>query len=175
MQRVKEQPETLTQEEQERLLDAPSEKAPTGLRNKCILGLMLHNGLGINDIVGLKVGDIDWEKGVLKSWEEEVNLRDRALSLLKSWLKILDAEESDYLFRTLKGGKINGRYVREMLRRESQAAGITKTVNPKVIYETYKQNRLKTTPEGKNRVENDGGRQSTSDSEREKPPGRLEL
>ena len=46
-------PVTLEPEEVQNLLNQPSKRYPTGLRNKTIMSLMLHCGLRLSEVVNL--------------------------------------------------------------------------------------------------------------------------
>lgn len=57
---------TFTPEEVDRLLAAcRSEKTRTGLRDIALLVLVFSTGLRASEVVGLRVEDIDWDKGVI--------------------------------------------------------------------------------------------------------------
>ncbi|CAA9576353.1 MAG: hypothetical protein AVDCRST_MAG18-2592 [uncultured Thermomicrobiales bacterium] len=57
---------TFTPEEVDRLLVAcRSETTRTGLRDIAMLVLLFSTGLRASEVVGLRVGDIDWDKGVI--------------------------------------------------------------------------------------------------------------
>lgn len=52
-------PEVLTHEEQEALLRQPNAKNLNGLRNLCLLRLMLNTGLRSAEVLKVKTRDID--------------------------------------------------------------------------------------------------------------------
>ena len=58
-------PEVLTHEEQEALLGQPNAKNLIGLRNLCLLRLMLNTGLRAAEVLKIKTRDIDWSSGKL--------------------------------------------------------------------------------------------------------------
>jgi site-specific recombinase XerD len=58
-------PEVLTQEEQEALLGQPNANNLMGLRNLCLLRLMLNTGLRAAEVLNIKTRDIDWRTGKL--------------------------------------------------------------------------------------------------------------
>jgi len=45
--------------------------------------------------------------------------------------------KSNYFFPTLKGRKISGRYIQQMVKRYSQKAGIAKNISPHTLRHTY--------------------------------------
>lgn len=142
MRKQKRLPAVLNRYEQDALLKQPNPKAPTGLRNLCIISLMLKIGLRVNEIVDLKDDDIDWDKGRLQVRKSGV-ARERVLwvdeaeiSLLRKWreLKTIDSE---LFFTTLDGNRLKDRYIREMVKRLARKAGITKDVYPHLLRYTF--------------------------------------
>lgn len=135
-------PVVLNSYEQMVLLKQPNPKAPTGLRNLCIISLMLKLGLRVSEVINLKDSDIDWSRGRLHVREsgaaqERILWLDPAeLNILKGWLNIKPAGSS-YLFCTLDGGMLKDRYIREMIKRLSSKAGIKKDVYPHLLRYTF--------------------------------------
>lgn len=58
-------PAYLPAEEVERLVHAPDPATPAGRRDRAILLLLARLGLRAGDVVGLRLGDIDWKGGTL--------------------------------------------------------------------------------------------------------------
>jgi len=140
----------LSNSEQVALIKQPNQKAPTGLRNLCILMLMLKAGLRVGEVITLAVEDIDWEEckvylaesGAAK--ERTLWLDDELLGLLKAWRKIRPSE-SRYFLCTLKGRPLNDRYLREMVKRLGRKAGINKDVYPHLLRSTFAVNLIQET------------------------------
>jgi len=134
-------PEILTKEEQEALLSIPNPKAPTGIRNLCMLRIMLEAGLRLSEVTGLKREDFDLESGELKVEGGKEKKRrtlwagKESLELFKKWLQV--SPESRYFFPTLKGGKLDNRYVREMVKRLAGKAHINKNISPHTLRHTF--------------------------------------
>ncbi len=134
-------PDILTHQEQKMLLAQPNPKAPTGLRNLCMLRVMLNAGLRLSEIIHLSPDDQDVDTGELvirRSTGEPgrtlwLGEEDRAL--IARWQTI--KPESEYLFCTLKGDILKDRYVREMVKRLGRKAGITKNIFPHTLRHTF--------------------------------------
>jgi len=58
-------PVVLTEDEQERLLEQPNPRYPTGERNQTMLNLMLNTGLRLAEMTALKWRDLDLTTGKL--------------------------------------------------------------------------------------------------------------
>ncbi len=134
-------PETLTEEERLALLNMPNPKCPTGLRNLCMLRLMLNVGLRSGEVLGLRVRDINWTSGKLMVRQSK-NKKDRALwlndddlELLRRWRE--KKPDGELLFTTLGGKQINSRYLRALVARLASRAGIEKCVHPHTLRHTF--------------------------------------
>jgi integrase/recombinase XerD len=140
-------PVVLSAAEREALLTAPNQKAPTGLRNYCMLLLYLNLGLRASEAINLEVDSIDWQGGKVlvdgKGGKERVLwLSDSDLAALKRWRAVKPAGR--YLFCTLAGGKICDRYVRDFVKRYARKKGITaKDVHPHTLRHTFATDLLK--------------------------------
>lgn len=135
-------PDVLTDEERSALLKRPNRRAPTGLRNLCMIRLMLDAGLRSSEVLNLKVRDIDWMSGKL-SVREGKGQKDRTLwlnegdlELLKSWRE-RRPEPCELLFTTLQSGPVSGRYLRTMVARVAKKAGIEKRVHPHLLRHSF--------------------------------------
>jgi integrase/recombinase XerD len=137
-------PEVLTHEEQEALLRQPNAKNLNGLRNLCLLRLMLNTGLRAAEVLQVKIRDIDWSSGKLMVRQGK-GKKDRSLwvgeedlALLQLWIaKKAGLPESEWLFTNRDGRQINGRYLRRMVKRLATEAGISKDVHPHTLRHTF--------------------------------------
>ena len=135
-------PDVLTNEEQSALLKRPNRRAPTGLRNLCMIRLMLNVGLRSSEVLNLKVNDLDWMSGKLavrqgKGQKDRILwINEGDLELLKSWRE-RRPEQSDLLFITLQGRPVSDRYLRAMVARVAGKAGIEKRVHPHLLRHTF--------------------------------------
>lgn len=142
MRKQKRLPAVLNRYEQYALLKQPNPKAPTGLRNLCIISLMLKTGLRVNEIIDLKDEDIDWDNGRLHvrksgaAMERVLWVDEAEISLLNKWREVKSID-SEQFFSTLDGSRLKDRYIREMVKRLARKAGITKDVYPHLLRYTF--------------------------------------
>ena len=142
-------PQALNNYEQLALLRQPNPRAPTGLRNLCIISLMLKAGLRVNEIIELNEADIDWIEGKIKirgsrsAKSRTLWLEKGDLALLKKWREIKPEGAGGLLFTTLDSNMLNDRYLREMIKRLSRKAGITKDVYPHLLRYTFAANLMR--------------------------------
>lgn len=135
-------PEVLTEEEQKALLKQPNPRYPTGLRNLCLMRVMLDVGLRASEVLHLTTRDVDWMSGKLfvrqgKGKKDRVVwLNEDGLELLRRW-KEKRPMQGELLFSTLKGGPIRDNYLRAMVKRYSQKAEISKDVHPHMLRHSF--------------------------------------
>jgi site-specific recombinase XerD len=145
-------PMVLTQEEQDALLQQSNPNRRIGLRSLCLLRIMLNTGLRAAEVLNLKVSDIDWQGGKVMVREGK-GKKDRTLwigeadlKLLKKWLKYkAKLPESAFLFTTSDGKRLQDRYLRCMVKRLAQQAGIDKDVHPHMLRHTFATDLLRKT------------------------------
>lgn len=142
MSEIKRLPSVLSSYEQLALFKQPNPKAPTGLRNLCIISLMLKAGLRVSEVINLKNEDIDWENKKLHvagsgaARERILWIGQPELELLERWNSI-KPPDSAYFFSTLDGKSLQDRYIREMIKRLARKAGISKDVYPHLLRYTF--------------------------------------
>lgn len=135
-------PEVLTQEEQIALLNQPNKLCPTGLRNYCMMRIMLDVGLRSSEAIKLSVQDINWTTGRLKVRQGK-GQKDRMLWINEDLLEELGAWrevrpiQANNLFVTLKGEAINPRYLRAMVKRLGKKANIAKDIHPHMLRHSF--------------------------------------
>ena len=146
-------PEILSRQEVNRLLRACSPTAPTGIRNRALITVLYRAGLRLNEALWLYPKDLDpgagsirvlFGKGTQGSGRRArtVAMDPMAFSVLELWmtrraeLLLLEeqrtgrAPEQARLFCTLTGEPVQGQYVRKLMKRLADRAGIVKRVHP---------------------------------------------
>jgi len=142
-------PDTLTNDEREALLSQPNKRARTGFRDLAIIRLMLNVGLRSCEVLNISVEDVDWISGKLivrhgKSDKDRmVWMNEDDLEIIRKWKEL--KPQSPILFTTLKGRKINDRYLRAMVKRRAKKIGIKKDVYPHLLRHTFATDLLKST------------------------------
>jgi len=135
-------PDILSSLEKDQLLNQPNKKVMTGLRNFCMITLMLKYGLRVSEIRNLQVSDINYQEITVRIEESGgalgrvLWLRKEDLDYLQKWLNERK-QNSLYLFISLNGSRIKDRYIREMVKRLAGKAGIRKDVHPYLLRHTF--------------------------------------
>lgn len=137
-------PKTISRDEAAALIAAPNTRAPTGLRNRCILELMYRAGLRVGEVLSLEPRDVDLSSGTIRVLDgkggDGTGYFDESV---RPWLEQWKRERRHYavagspLFCTLKGGPVSVRYVEAMVKRMAKRAAITSTVTPHVLRHTF--------------------------------------
>ena len=108
--------------------------SPTGIRNRALLAVYLYAQLRCNEALDLRPMDIDAERGTLLVLQGKGGKRrvaaipcDIIQEYIQPWLAI--APVSPYVFCTHKGKRLTDSYVRRMLKRVADRAGILHRVH----------------------------------------------
>jgi integrase/recombinase XerD len=144
-------PDVLADSERAALLAQPNPKCATGLRNLCMLRLMLDTGLRVGEVLALQVRDLEWMAGKLTvrqgkgAKDRVVWVGEELLELLRQWREKKPISANGLLFTTLKGDELDTRYVRAMVKRLGLKAGIEKDLHPHLLRHTMATDLLRAT------------------------------
>ena len=138
--------ETLTAAEVEALMRACSRRGSSGIRNRALICLLWRAGLRISEALALKPKDIDRDAGTIRILHGKgdkartVGIDAGALAVLDAWLtrrKDLGLNGRHPVFCTLKGKRVESSYVRKVLPKLAEKAGIEKRVHPHGLRHTH--------------------------------------
>ena len=142
-------PEVLTEDEMERLLQAPDAGTPRGLRDRAMLELLYASGLRVSELVALQHAQVNRRAGVLRlsgkgGKERMVPFGECAAGWLERYLAeargaLLGAGAAavEDLFVTRRGRGMTRQAFWQLLRRYARRAGIRKTLSPHVLRHTF--------------------------------------
>ncbi len=131
--------EILTTDEVVSLINACSNRAPTGIRNRALIIILYRAGLRIDEALSLKPKDLDLDAGSVRilngkgSKARTVGLDPDSFAYVARWLDVRRARGINGhspVFCTLKGDKIKSPYVRTLFKRLAKKSGIEKRVHP---------------------------------------------
>jgi len=113
----------------------------SNLKHKCIVSLLYASGLRLNELLNLKIKDIDSSRMIIFVRAGKGN-RDRytilgesILTDLREYYKIYDPK--DYLFEGASGGKYTHTSVQMTVKRAAKNAGILKKVTPHTLRHSF--------------------------------------
>ncbi|MGP3147008.1 tyrosine-type DNA invertase [Serratia bockelmannii] len=131
----------LTKSEIEKILKI-SIRGQYGIRNYCLVFLAFTHGFRVSELCLLRLSDIDLEGKTicvyrLKNGLSTVHpLRNKEVSMLKDWLALrseLRGAESDWLFTSMKGGKLSRKRVYSLIATLGIKANISIRVHPHML------------------------------------------
>ncbi len=140
-------PDFLTVNEVNKLFNSISEDDVYELRDKAIFELLYSCGLRITEAIELNFSDINFEKGYISvvgkgSKERLVPMGEEAIRLLKKYSstsrsRIIGKRESDYLFISKKGSKLNRKSVWRLLKNYVARTRINKNITPHTLRHSF--------------------------------------
>ena len=140
-------PKTLSTVDVDRLLKQPDPATPIGARDKAMLELLYATGLRVSELVGLKVADVNLERGFLivmgkGSKERAVPLGEAAIAAIKDYLSsarrtLLKKTDSDVLFISSKRRGITRQMFWERIKLYTIKSGIEKIISPHTLRHSF--------------------------------------
>jgi integrase/recombinase XerD len=140
-------PKFLNRQDVERLLAAPDPLKTTGLRDRAMLELLYATGLRVSELCAVRVADLQFETGVLRTIGKGNKQRitpvgKSALAAVRQYLetgrpKLLDGRPSPFLFVTARGGRMTRQAFWKLLGIHGKKAGIFQNLTPHVIRHSF--------------------------------------
>lgn len=141
-------PETLTPEEVEKLLDAPSRMSAQGLRDRAFLELFYSSGLRVSELCSLELQAIDLDEGFLRVEAGKRN-KDRvvpvggvAIKAIRDYLtqgrpQLVRPKTGSAVFLSNRGQPISRKTVWYWIKQYAEQAGIRKAVKPHLLRHSF--------------------------------------
>ena len=142
-------PKALTEAEVQALLDAVVGDDPVARRDRAMLEVLYGTGLRISELVGLRLGDVDLESGLLRAFgkgskERVVPLGRHAVDALYDWLTpggrpALEPErwarrgDAEAVFLNRRGGRLTRQGAWLVVKRHGEAAGLGAKLTPHAL------------------------------------------
>ena len=141
-------PDTLTNEEVERILAAPTGGGPFGLRDRAMLELFYSSGLRVSELCGLTLQQVDLEHQFARvfgkgSKERVVPIGGAAVRAMASYLDagrphfVKPKRTGSQFFLSNRGTAISRKMVWVLVKAHALRAGITKTVKPHLLRHSF--------------------------------------
>ena len=140
-------PKSLTEEQVEKLLQAPDAETALGLRDRAMLETLYATGLRVSELVGLTLQQANLQAGVVKvigkgDKERLVPLGEEAVEWLQRYLnearaKLLHGQISDALFPTARGAAMTRQAFWYNLKRYTRVAGIETHLSPHTLRHAF--------------------------------------
>jgi integrase/recombinase XerD len=140
-------PKTLSSADVDSLLNQPDLSAPIGLRDKAMLEMLYATGLRVSELVGLRIPDINLERGFVivmgkGSKERAVPMGEIAIAAIKQYLAgarqtLLNGKDSGLLFISSKRRGITRQMFWERIKFYTVKAGIAKSISPHTLRHSF--------------------------------------
>ncbi len=140
-------PDFLSTEEIDRLFNSISDDDPFELRDKTMFELLYSCGMRISEAIEIKIMDIDYESRFIKlsgkgNKERIVPIGLQAVKMIKLYVKksrgeILGKRESEFLFISKKGSKLNRKSVWRLLKGYVDRTNIKKNITPHTLRHSF--------------------------------------
>lgn len=140
-------PKSLTEEDVDRLLQAPDSDTAIGLRDKTMLELLYATGLRVSELVGLELSQVNLRQGVVRVMgkgdkERLVPVGEEALACVLSYLrearhKLLGEHGSEVLFPSNRGVQMTRQTFWHRIKHWAEVAGLEKPISPHVLRHAF--------------------------------------
>lgn len=140
-------PEVLSTEEVDQLEDSIDLSTNEGHRNRAIIEVLFSCGLRVSELVNLKYSNLYLDEGYIRvlgkgSKERLVPISERAIRELNNWqsvrnLMVIKPGEEDYVFLNRRGAHLTRTMILIMIKRQAEAAGISKTISPHTLRHSF--------------------------------------
>ena len=140
-------PKSLSPADVDMLLQQPDPATLLGLRDKAMLELLYATGLRVSELVGLKLQDVNLERGYLivmgkGSKERVVPMGESAVAAISSYLEagratLMNGADSEFLFISLKRRGITRQMFWERIKHYTREAGMCRNVSPHMLRHSF--------------------------------------
>jgi integrase/recombinase XerD len=140
-------PKVLGRDEVAKLLEQPRGSDPPALRDRALLELMYACGLRASEAIGLEVGDLDFETGVLRtrgkgSKERLVPIGSAAARALATYLQrgrplLIGLRAEPSLFVNHRGHGLTRQGLYKIVQRHAKTAGLDDKMSPHTLRHTF--------------------------------------
>jgi integrase/recombinase XerD len=139
-------PSWLDEQEVDRLLDAPDESTVRGVRDRAMLRLMYAAGLRVSELVGLRMGAVDFRRGLVTvvgkgGKARMVPVGEVALDAVQRYLSdfrpVVASEHETAMFLSPRGGPLTRQGFWKLTLRYARGVGITKPISPHKLRHSF--------------------------------------
>lgn len=140
-------PSILSENDVEKLLQAPDVSTPLGLRDRTMLELLYATGLRVSELVGLELTALNLRQGVVRvigkgGRERLVPVGEEALSWLETYLQqgrseLLNRNAPDVLFPSRRGQQMTRQTFWHAIKRYTEQAELGKTISPHTLRHAF--------------------------------------
>lgn len=135
-------PKTADKKDIKKILSAKGEKTPKSLRDKAMIEVLYSTGIMVEELVDLKVCDLDLERGSLQVGADDnrcdVDVNRHLLKTLDKYLKdgrpeLLRNKDTEVLFPNISGTRMSRQGFWKILKSYADKAGIKGGLTPSMV------------------------------------------
>jgi integrase/recombinase XerD len=140
-------PRVLSRQEVARLLSGPSGGEPRALRDRALLEVMYACGLRVSEAIGLQVGDVDLQEGMLRargkgSKERLVPIGRHAVAALRAYCArgrpaLMGARAQSALFVNHRGAGLTRQGLYKIVQLHARGAGLEQRMSPHTLRHSF--------------------------------------
>ena len=140
--KMKRLPKTISVEEVEELLNAPDLEKDEGFRDRTMLEVMYSSGLRVSELLGLKMKQINLQKGIIDvigkgNKQRKVPIGEYALDYVNEYIEKHRShnkgKRSNYLFLNRYGEPLSRQYFFLQIKKYAKMAGIEEDISPHTL------------------------------------------
>jgi integrase/recombinase XerD len=145
--KTKRLPKVLSREEVAKLLEQPKGTEPLALRDRALLEVMYACGLRVSEAIGLEVGDVDLEEGMLRargkgSKERIVPVGRRAVEALDLYRgrgrpPLVGVRVETHLLVNHRGAGLTRQGLYKIIQNHARTAGLAERMTPHTLRHTF--------------------------------------
>jgi integrase/recombinase XerD len=145
--KTKRLPKVLSREQVAKLLEQPKGTEPLALRDRALLEVMYACGLRVSEVIGLEVGDVDLEEGMLRargkgSKERIVPVGRRAVEALDLYRRrgrppLVGVKVETRLFVNHRGAGLTRQGLYKIIQSHARTAGLAECMSPHTLRHTF--------------------------------------
>lgn len=140
-------PKTLSEEDVDRILNAPDVGTVLGLRDRAMIEVLYASGLRVSELITLNLTQINCDVGVIRvvgkgAKERLVPLGDEAVSWVRRYIEngregLVQNAADDTLFLSLRGRMMTRQTFWYRIKRYSLESGVEKVISPHVLRHAF--------------------------------------
>ena len=140
-------PKLLTEEDVDKLLEAPDTNDALGFRDRTMLELLYASGLRVSELVTLELSQVNLQQGIVRvtgkgGKERLVPLGEEALNWLERFIRhdrvdINNGRPVDAIFPTRRGGPMTRQAFWQLIKRYAVKANINKPLSPHTLRHAF--------------------------------------
>ncbi|MCK5091056.1 MAG: site-specific tyrosine recombinase XerD [Gammaproteobacteria bacterium] len=140
-------PQSLTEDEVEKLLEQPDASTAQGLRDRTMLEILYATGLRVSELIQLRVEQLNLRQGVVRvtgkgGKDRLVPMGEESIAWVNTYMGdarhvLLGDVQSDVLFPARRGSAMTRQAFWYMIKRYSLKAGIKKSLSPHTLRHAF--------------------------------------